>query len=300
MKVTMFRDPRHFQMLFQSIFLSYGIFYLHWDQRWWLYITYFSLSIATQTICEIIFTGSGVSRFSPAWWRKLSFGMPSAIISAFGLSLFLKTNSFLLAACVSILAISSKYLLRINKKHVFNPSALGIVVAAWLTNEAWVNPGQWGNGFIQFFGVLILGLLVVTKVQKLDVSIAFLATYASLLFIRQVLYLGWPVDFFLQSISTGTLLVFTFFMISDPKTTPDHARARAIWAMMVAGLAFYLSSFEFVYASPVLALVLLQPLVPLIDKIFSAQKFQWPGVSRHSSGTMPVVHQISISNTAKP
>jgi Na+-translocating ferredoxin:NAD+ oxidoreductase RnfD subunit len=125
------------------------------------------------------------------------------------------------------------------------------------------------------FGVCCLGFIVVTKVQKLDVSIAFLGTYILLLFIRQVLYLGWPPDFFMQSITTGSLLLFSFFMISDPKTAPDHKTARIIWAVLIGIISFYLTAFKFINAAPVWVLILSAPLVPLLDTIFRAKRFQW-------------------------
>jgi Na+-translocating ferredoxin:NAD+ oxidoreductase RnfD subunit len=144
-----------------------------------------------------------------------------------------------------------------------------------LTDKAWINPGQWGSGIILLFGILTLGIIVVTRVQKLDVSLAFLISFAALLFTRQVIYLNWPMDFFIQSISTGAVLVFSFFMISDPKTTPNHPLARVIWAILVASFAFYLATFEYVNGAPVYALVFAQCIVPLMDKLFKAKLFDW-------------------------
>ena len=46
--------------------------------------------------------------------------------------------------------------------------------------------------------------------------------------------LQWPLDYFIHSVSTGSLLLFTFFMISDPKTSPNHPVARIIWAVLIA------------------------------------------------------------------
>ena len=175
----------------------------------------------------------------------------------------------------AFISIAGKYIFRYRKKHVFNPSALGIAVTILLTGNAWISPGQWGNDIVIMFGVCCLGFIVVTKVQKLDVSIAFLGTYILLLFARQVLYLGWPLDSFIQSITTGSLLLFGFFMISDPKTTPDHMTARIIWAMLIAVLSFYLTAFKFINAAPVWVLILSAPLVPLLDTIFKAKRFQW-------------------------
>ncbi len=273
--VKLFKDPRHFQISFQSVFLLYGIIFLQWSSPFWVYISYFTTGVVTQFLCEIIFFKKGIPIFSTSWWNRVQAGMPSALISSFGLALFLKTNRWEITIFAAALAIVSKYIIRYKGKHLFNPSALGIVVSVLFTNEAWINPGQWGSGVILLFGILTLGIIVVTKVQKLDVSLAFLLTFASLLFIRQVIYLQWPVDFFIQAISTGAVLVFSFFMISDPKTTPNHPVARIVWAAIVGVGAFYLATFEYVNGAPVFVLVFAQILVPVFDKIFRASAFDW-------------------------
>ena len=201
--------------------------------------------------------------------------MPSALITALGLSLLLKTNHCWIAALAAFVSIISKYLFRVKGKHIFNPSALGIVTAISLSNGAWINAGQWGSDTVLFFAIFCLGFIIVTRVQKLDLSLAFLGTYASLIFARQILFLNWPIDFFVQSISTGSLLLFSFFMISDLRTTPNHPFARIIWATLVAVVAFYLNVFQFVNAAPVWVLVFAQPVVPLLDKIFKEKIFRW-------------------------
>jgi Na+-transporting NADH:ubiquinone oxidoreductase subunit NqrB len=275
MHFLLFKDARYFQIIFQSIFLGYGIFYLHWNAEWWLYTTYFGISITTQFLCSILFNNKDLRLFSANWWNKLKTSIPSALISSFGLSLLLKTNHWYIAALAAVISIASKYIIRINGKHIFNPSALGIVAVLFFTGDAWISPGQWGSNIVILFTVLCLGFIVTTKVQKLDVSIAFLGTFGALLFARQIIYLGWPMDFFVQSISTGSVLLFSFFMITDPKTTPNHSIARIIWAIAVAAVAFYLTTFKFMNGAPIWVLVFAQPLVPLLDKLFKAKAFQW-------------------------
>jgi enediyne biosynthesis protein E5 len=274
----LFKDARYFQILFQSIFLSYGIFFLHWQNESWLYLTYFITSIITQFLCELAF-GKNDNLFFTSFKK----GIPSVLISSFGLSLLLKTNFWWVAVFAAFISILSKYIIRINDKHIFNPSALGIVAAILLTGKAWVNPGQWGSGMVILFAVLCLGFIVVTKVQNLSASLSFLGVFAGLIFMRQIIYLGWPMDYFLQSISTGSLLLFSFFMITDPKTTPNHSIAKIIWCAAIAAVAFYLASFKFINAAPIFVLVFAQPLVPLLDKIFKAKKFQWSNPIKHIS-----------------
>jgi enediyne biosynthesis protein E5 len=278
-----FKDARYFQLLFQSIFLSYGIFYLHWHADWWLYATYFGTSILTQILFEYFLGKKDIS-----YSKRIRFSFPSVLISSFGLSLLLKTNAIEVAMFAAFISIAAKFLIRIKGKHIFNPSALGIVAAIGLTNNAWFSPGQWGSGTVLLFGIGCLGCIVVTKVQKLDTSLAFLGTFASLLFIRQIIFLGWPLDFFVQSISTGSLLLFSFFMITDPKTIPNNKWARIVWCMLVASVAFYLTTFKFINGAPIYVLVLAQPLVPVFDWLFKGQHFDWKPLNPPEGTLSPV------------
>jgi Na+-transporting NADH:ubiquinone oxidoreductase subunit NqrB len=267
------KDARYFQIIFQAIFLSYGIFYLHWVHEGTCFL-YFSIAcLVTQFLFE--WMAHDHSLLSRKFANKFYNGCKSSMITAFGLCLLLKTNHWYVCALAAFISIAGKFIFRYRKKHLFNPSALGIASTILLTGEAWISPAQWGSSIVIVFGVCCLGIIIVTRVQKLDVSLAFLVTYISLLFTRQILYLGWPLDFFVQSVSTGSLLLFAFFMISDPKTAPDNATARIIWAVLIGSLSFYLTAFKFINAAPLWALVVSAPLVPLMDLVFKGTRFQW-------------------------
>jgi len=262
-------DPRWFQVFFQLIFLLYGIIFLNWGADWSHYI----MSIGGCLFFQYTVASAEVKRFLN-FSEFNSWGF-SVLISALSLCLLLKTNFWYISLLAAFLTVISKYIFRINKKHIFNPSAFGIVTTLLLTNDAWLSPGQWGSNTVIFFGVITLGTIVVTRVQKLDVSLAFLITFASLLYWRQVFILGWPMDYFIHSVSTGSLLLFTFFMISDPRTSPNHPVARILWALLIAVVAFYLAAFKWKYNTIIWVLVGAAPLVPVLDKVFRAKIFQW-------------------------
>jgi Na+-translocating ferredoxin:NAD+ oxidoreductase RnfD subunit len=262
-------DPRWFQVIFQAIFLSYGLFFLHWNADW----LHYSMSIGGCLLFQYSADSIKTKRFlKPVEFDRWGF---SVLISAMSLCLLLKTNYWHISLLAAFLTVVSKYVFKINRKHIFNPSAFGIVATIFLTDKAWLSPGQWGSNAVIFFGVVTLGTIVVTRVQKLDVSLAFLLTYIGLLYWRQVYVLGWPLDYFIHSISTGSLLLFTFFMISDPRTSPNHPAARIIWAMLIAIIAFYLAAFKWKYNTIIWVLVAAAPLVPLLDKILKARDFKW-------------------------
>jgi Na+-transporting NADH:ubiquinone oxidoreductase subunit NqrB len=244
------RDPRHFQILFQSCFLLYGIFVFGWNE-FPLYATYIGTSLGLQ---------AAVQRM-----RGEKFDWRSPLISSFGLCLLLRTPSLSVAAFAAAVSILSKYTLRAGGRHIFNPSALGIVAAIAVTGNAWISPGQWGTAMVLVFAVTLFGSIVVTKAQRLSTTVAYLGTFAGLMFARQVGYLGWPLDHFVQTVSTGSLLIFSFFMITDPRTTPQRPVAAFLWASGVGAVAFYLVAFKWMPTAPMWVLVAAQPLVPVID-----------------------------------
>lgn len=262
-------DPRYFQVIFQVIFLSYGILILGWEADW----QHISISIAGCLLFQYAADSIKAKRpLKPHEFDRWGF---SVLISAMSLCLLLKTNSWQVSLLAAFLTVISKYIFRWNQKHIFNPSAFGIVACLFFTNDAWLSPGQWGSDTVIFFTVITLGTIVVTRVQKLDISLAFLFTFTGLLYWRQVYVLGWPLDHFIHSVSTGSLLLFTFFMISDPRTSPNHPLARILWAVLIAIIAFYLAAFKWKYNTLVWVLVAAAPLVPLLDKIFKAKNFNW-------------------------
>ena len=179
-------DPRFFQVIFQAIFLSYGILILHWSADWQHYVI---------SVGGCLFFQYAADSIRSKRFLKLSefdrWGF-SVLISALSICLLLKTNYWYISLLATFLTVCSKYIFKWNNKHIFNPSAFGIVATIWLSNNAWLSPGQWGSNAVIFFGAITLGTIVVTRVQKLDVSLAFLLTFVGLLYWRQVYVLGWP------------------------------------------------------------------------------------------------------------
>jgi hypothetical protein len=274
-------DPRYFQIIFQAIFLSYGILVLHWDADWQHYLLTIGGYLLFQYAADSI---KSKRLLRPAEFDRWGF---SILISAMSLCLLLKTYDWYISLLAAFLTVASKYIFRWKSKHLFNPSAFGIVATLWLTGDAWLSPGQWGSNAVIFFGVITLGTIVVTRVQKLDVSLAFLLTFVGLLYWRQVYVLQWPMDYFIHSISTGSLLLFTFFMISDPRTSPNHPVARMIWAVGIAVVAFYLAAFKWKYNTIIWVLVAAAPLVPVLDAIFKGEIFQWKNNSLFNQSRTP-------------
>ena len=263
------KDGRHYQIFYQSIFLLYGLFFLNWETDLWR----IALAIGVCLISQIFWTSITTKN-----WASLK----SALTTALSLCLILKANSPYTIAFAAVLSISSKYLIMYKMKHVFNPSNFGIIAVIILTGDAWISPGQWGSDWLLIIFVGICGMSVLFQVGRLNTSLGFILAFAGAQFVYHIIYLGWPMDFFIHQISSGTLLLFTFFMITDPVTTPNHPKARFIWAMIIGFTAFGLTTWMHVHTAPLWALFFLSPITVILDRSFLAEKFQWK-IDKHQS-----------------
>ncbi|UBF26380.1 RnfABCDGE type electron transport complex subunit D [Kovacikia minuta CCNUW1] len=200
----------------------------------------------------------------------------SPLITSLGLSLLLRADHYSTIALACACAILSKFLLRVRDKHIFNPGNFGIIAALLLTPDAWVSPGQWGEE--GWYGLLFLGAggLVVQKVGRWDTTLAFLGTYAGLEAVRN-LWLGWTWDVWAHRLMSGSLLLFAFFMITDPRTIPNARVARVLWAGTIALLTFILRNVYFIPTAVFWALFTLAPLSILLDLVFPDSRFSWMG-----------------------
>jgi Na+-transporting NADH:ubiquinone oxidoreductase subunit NqrB len=255
-------DARHYQVSFQLTFLLYGIFVLGWD----IPLLRFNLIILSCLAVQAAFI-----HFKTKDWTSLK----SALITSFSICLMMQANSLGTFMLAGLLAISSKFFLKVRGKHIFNPANFGLIITFLLTGDSWLSPGQWGSDALLLMLVGCTGLIVLMRVKRLDTAFTFLLTFLGLSFARNILYLGWPADNFTHILTSGSLLLFGFFMITDPMATPSARLPRILWSIAVGVLAWYIVAFKFVHSGPLWALFILSPLVPVLDYLFPAQKFEW-------------------------
>jgi enediyne biosynthesis protein E5 len=287
------RDPRHYQILVLGSLLAYGVLALDLEVRAAQALVIVAAAFATQLAGSLAgWLGASrrpdrhrsrqppsqpLSLLPPSPSRPaFRFDPKSAAISALSLCLLLRTGRPALAAAAAVLAIGSKFVIRVRGKHLFNPTNFGLVAMMVASRgQVWVSPGQWGSAALFAFLVLCLGGLVVNRAARADVTWAFLAAYGSLLAGRAT-WLGQPPASPLHQMASGAFLIFTFFMISDPKTTPDSRPARILFAVLVALVAGW---FQFALYRPtalLLALACVAPLVPLLDRLLPGETYRWP------------------------
>jgi Na+-transporting NADH:ubiquinone oxidoreductase subunit NqrB len=269
-------DPRLYQIATLASLLVYGMGWLDFDITVSRVVLLLATVLATQWIGDRLVGGP-----------PFGSSARSALISGLSLCLLLRTNRADLAVVTAILTIAGKFLIRVNRKHVFNPTNGGIVAMLLLTNQVWVSPGQWGTA--AFFALLMacVGSLVVNRAARSDVTYAFIACYCALLFGRS-LYLGEPLTIPLHRLQSGALLLFTFFMISDPKTTPDSRLGRLLFAALVAFGSWYVQFRLFRTNGLLWSLAACSTIVPFIDRVVPGPRYAWTA-SKSTSTQAPVL-----------
>jgi Na+-transporting NADH:ubiquinone oxidoreductase subunit NqrB len=254
-------DARHFQIVALSSLLAINFVSLDFGAKPLYSALAISSALATQLVCSRYFGLSHIDLRSP-------------LITGLSLSLLLRADAAWLPAIAGFIAIASKFALRIDGRHIFNPAGFAIVVLLLTSSGVWISPGQWGAS-IWFATLLVFfAILVLQAAQRSDIALFFLCSHAVLLFARAY-WLGDPLAIPLHQLQSGSLLIFAFFMISDPRTTPDSRAARFFFAFAVAVLGHYLAFFMQMRPALYVALIALSPVTPLLNRIIPGRRFQW-------------------------
>ncbi|TGQ53097.1 hypothetical protein EN836_17005 [Mesorhizobium sp. M1C.F.Ca.ET.193.01.1.1] len=154
-------------------------------------------------------------------------------------------------AFASVWAISSKYILAVGRKHLFNPAALGVALAAFLLDR----PATWWVGGNVWLLPLVLlgGILVVRKLRRFDLVATFFGVaLATILATTDPSQYGTALA---ETFSSSPLLFFAFVMLTEPLTAPTIRWPRIAFAGIVGFLFapnIHIGSF---YFTPELALL---------------------------------------------
>jgi Na+-translocating ferredoxin:NAD+ oxidoreductase RnfD subunit len=273
-----FRDPRLYQIGALASLFTYGLFRLDFDVTPLRAFTLIATALLTQYACTKL-------------WKLPRFDPKSALISALSLCLLMRTNIAALAVAAAVITVASKFVFRWNGKHLFNPTNFGIVAMLIVSDRVWVSPGQWGTATFFAFLLICIGGLVVNRAARSDVTFAFLLFWIAVLFGRSW-WLGEPMTIPFHRLQSGSLLIFSFFMISDPKTTPDSRLGRVIFAFLVALGAGYIQFKLFRTNGLLWSLAGFSLLVPLIDFLLPGERYQW---SRPAIGRLPMKAPATVA-----
>jgi Na+-translocating ferredoxin:NAD+ oxidoreductase RnfD subunit len=256
-------DPRHYQLLIQSSLLLVGLLVFSFPITYWQIFSVLATALTSQWLFSHLF--------------KLPFVSLSALNTSLSILLLLHAETSSWLALVALISIASKFLITYQKQHIFNPSNVGIVAGLFLSDQVWAAPGQWGHNLWWFLLIAGLGLVAWLGWRLLLTSISFLVVYSSLIFLK-AWWLGDPWAIPWHQLQNGSLLLFSFFMLSDPKTTPSHPIGRVLFGSLVALLAAYLQFKLYIPNAFLYALVCLSPLVLLINHYWMFPNFTWSGI----------------------
>ena len=240
----------------------------------------FQLGVAVTSACLLDFGIMAV------WRRELSVPL-SAYITALSVGLLLESYDWRVYVVVPSWGILSKYLLRDRTRHFFNPSNFGIVMALLFSHGvASVAPGsQWGADYRVAFAILGLGLMMMMRIKRLDLALAWLGGFVVMSLVRMALGQGGLV-FALGPITGAEFALFTFSMMPDPKTSPPTRGGRIAWGISIAVMDGLLRYMEIRY-SMFYALFIHCAALPLIREAANRSGFREKEVWRISTWTRP-------------
>lgn len=178
-----------------------------------------------QIVLTIIFGASYEVIFHRLFKGKWIFPL-SALITSCGIGLLLNFSHHLLWVALPIFfAISSKYIFTFKERHLFNPALFGVVASLILTNELITSAPayQWyGYSSVAIF-LLMPGLLfIMPQFRKMPLITSFLISYTIVTALRAFVmrhHLPFGTIFW-GTITSPPFFLFTFFMITDPATSP--------------------------------------------------------------------------------
>jgi enediyne biosynthesis protein E5 len=256
------QDPRLYQSAVLAGLFGYGVVWLDFAVPGVQTVAVLLTVLLTQAVCSWL-------------WQLPRYDPRSALISGLSLCLLLRTNALPLAVLTAVITIVSKFVLRWCGKHIFNPTNFGLVATMLGTGQVWASPGQWGNTAFFAFLLACLGGLVVYRAVRSDVTYAFLVCHIALR-LGRALRLGDPLSIPLHQLQNGALVLFAFFMLSDPKTTPDTRLGRLLFAGLVALVAWYIQ-FVWYWSNALLwSLACCSLTVPLLDCLLPGRRYAWP------------------------
>jgi hypothetical protein len=269
-------DPRDYQVVALATLLVLGKLAFGFDVSW----LQVGITLTSALAWQWLATGMGWPSTGTANTSPPPFEWKSALISGLSLCLLLRTRILVWAALAGLVAVGSKFALRVPRadgrghKHLLNPTNGAIVLLLLGHAPVWVSPAQWGHHLPLAFAVAGFGSLVVHRSARSDVALAFLAAWAALLFGRAA-YLGQAVAAPLHQLENGSLALFAFHMISDPKTTPDSRAGRVVFACAVALGAFLVQFALFRTNGLLWSLAACSLFVPLLDRWLPGRGFEW-------------------------
>lgn len=159
---------------------------------------------------------------------------------------------------VSVAGVLTKHVIRVRGRHVFNPSNIALVVAFVLLGSDRIEPlVLWWAPLeapmvLTYAAIIVGGVLIDRRLRLLEMALtcwAVLAAGIGLLSLQgHAIATEWsfaPVSgghFWVIVMTSPEILLFCFFMVTDPKTVPAGRAARIRFAAFAATLSVLLAA----------------------------------------------------------
>lgn len=208
-------------------------------------------SIVTEMVLSRIFAGR---------WPHLA----SAYITGISVGILVRSPLFWPYALCSMISITSKYVLRIKGRHIWNPSNFGICVLLFLAHETVASLSiQWGNYLWPMVVIWALGAVIIWRLRRFHITATYVVAFIIFAFLRSY-WTGHPWQAEIAPITGPMYQLFIFFMITDPKTTVHSKPGQCAVAFAVALVEMMLRLLEVVHA-PYYSLFMVGPTANLIE-----------------------------------
>jgi len=245
-KITMYRLVLYYLIALLAIATIFGAFGI---------LPYNPIAIAFSTLFLVIVAWAAngilarVMNAQPNTESVYITALILALIITPGMPNDVATVTFL--AWAAVLAMASKYVFAIDKKHLFNPAAFAVAVTALAFNQT---ASWWIGGNIPMMAFVVVGgLLVLRKLQRFDLALTF---FVFALVSDVVTHVGYdPVSTIQKALLHTPLFFFASIMITEPLTTPPTRRWRMIYGAIVGAIFSPFIAIGPIASSPELALL---------------------------------------------
>jgi Na+-translocating ferredoxin:NAD+ oxidoreductase RnfD subunit len=225
------------------------------------------LAIGSAIAAELI-----LGRIVVGKWPHLA----SAYITGISVGILLRSPAFWPYALCSVIAITSKYVVRVKHRHIWNPSNFGICVMLFLASESVASLSiQWGNNLWAMLVIWLLGSAIIWRLKRFHICATYVLSFLVFALIRSWM-VGDPWQSEISPITGPEYQLFIFFMITDPKTTVHSRWGQCVVAFLVAAVEMVMRLDQSIYA-PLYALFVVGPIAMLIE--------MWWGSRRSPDGT---------------
>jgi enediyne biosynthesis protein E5 len=233
-----------------------------------------ALAIAVSIFVEI-----ALGKIIYGTWPHLA----SAYITGISVGILLRSPAAWPYGLCSAISITSKYVLRIRGRHIWNPSNFGICAMLFLAGDKVASLSiQWGNNLWPMIVIWLLGAIIVWRLRRFHITATYVVAFCLFAFLRSSMT-GAPLQAEIAPITGPMYQLFIFFMITDPKTTVRSKVGSCIVAIMVAMVEAVLRLNEVVYA-PYYALFIVGPAALLIENRLDWYKRRGHGVGGEIKG----------------